>query len=182
VNIKYRRFLPPAILVIILDQITKIIVLAQVAKGEVIPVIPGFFNIVHVWNRGAAFGFLSSSEHSWLPIFFSVTVLIALFILWRMAAGEFNSSAWRGVSLGLIAGGAVGNLIDRLYLGHVVDFLDVLLGNYHWPAFNIADSGISVGTVILLYILLFKDKAHTTPEASQESVDATSGDAASDRE
>lgn len=176
---KYLRFFPPAIIAVILDQATKMLVLAQVAKGETIPVIPGFFNIVHVWNRGAAFGFLSNADFDWQPVFFSMAVIVALLLLWRMAAGEFNSSTWRGVSLGLIAGGAVGNLIDRLRFGHVVDFLDVVLVNYHWPAFNIADAAISIGTVILLYILLFKNKAHTTTEASQA---VSHGDAASEPE
>jgi signal peptidase II len=116
---------------------------------ESIPVIQGFFNITYVRNPGAAFGFLADASPLFRSIFFvAVTVLAIILVvhyIWKSRAEE----PFLTFALALILAGAVGNLIDRVRLGEVIDFLDVYIGSYHWPAFNVADSAISVGAVIL---------------------------------
>lgn len=137
-------------LIVILDQITKFYVDASMRLHESIPVIDGFFSITHVRNPGAAFGFLADASPLFRAIFFvAVTILAILLVLhyiWKSRAEEPLLT----FALSLILSGAVGNLIDRVRLGEVIDFLDVYVGPHHWPAFNVADSAISVGAVILL--------------------------------
>jgi signal peptidase II len=111
--------------------------------GESHRFLPGFFNFTHLQNRGAAFGLFADSDSSlvqgFLIAFSIAALLLVLFLLWRGV-----TSAWSGWGLGLILGGALGNLIDRLRAGSVVDFLDFHLGRYHWPAFNLADSAVVI--------------------------------------
>jgi|LakMenEpi03Aug12_release.lakeMendotaPanAssembly.Ray.scaffolds.fasta_scaffold137242_3 signal peptidase II len=137
---------------LILDQWSKGLVLKKFSWGESIPVIPGFFNFTYVRNKGAAFGFLHSAPESFREPFFLAVPVIAIFVLgylfYRLRPDE-KLSAW---ALSLIVSGAAGNLIDRVRLGYVVDFIDFYLDSWgHWPAFNIADSAIVVG-VSLLFI------------------------------
>ena len=115
-------------------------------------VIPGFLNLTYLTNTGAAFGMLAGQPTLWRQLFFvgvALVALVAIFFLHKRIASE---SRWYTVSLALIAGGAVGNLIDRVRLGSVVDFLDVYLTTHHWPAFNVADSAITVGVGIFLVV------------------------------
>ena len=136
-----------ALLVAVFDQISKWWILADVmSPPAVIPVTP-FFNLVLVWNRGVSFGILNHSS-PWVPWLLSAlaaAICVGLFIWLRRA-----ESRWLATALGLIIGGALGNLIDRLRFGAVVDFLDVHASGYHWPAFNVADAAITVGVGILL--------------------------------
>ncbi len=136
-------------LILLLDQITKFYVDSSMRLHESIPVIQGFFNITYVRNPGAAFGFLADASPLFRSIFFvAVTVLAIILVvhyIWKSRAEE----PFLTFALALILAGAVGNLIDRVRLGEVIDFLDVYIGSYHWPAFNVADSAISVGAVIL---------------------------------
>jgi signal peptidase II len=144
------RFAIICILVICLDQLTKFWVVQNFGMYESMVVVPGFFNLTYLTNTGAAFGMLAGLPLLWRQLFFvgvALVALVAIFFLHRKIAHE---SRWYTVSLALIAGGAVGNLIDRVRLGAVVDFLDVYLTTHHWPAFNVADSAISVGVVIFL--------------------------------
>ncbi len=144
-----------ALLVVMLDQAAKWLVAARVTLHDSLVVIPGFFRITHVENRGAAFGLFSDSPTQWkiaILILFSVIALIVVsLLLWK------NSHAMTvtGVGLALILGGALGNLWDRLINGHVVDFLDFYIGSYHWPAFNVADSAIVLGALLLVAEILF---------------------------
>ncbi len=137
-----------AALVLVLDQITKVLVMNQLtAYQEVIP-LTGFFNLVHVHNTGAAFS-LFADQPGWQRGFFmAVGVAAAGFMLYllRQTRGRPAFS----IALALILGGAVGNVIDRALYGHVIDFLDFHMAGWHWPAFNVADSGISVGAVLLV--------------------------------
>lgn len=137
-------------LIVILDQITKYYVDASMRLHESIPVIDGLFSITHVRNPGAAFGFLADASPVFRAIFFVAVTVLAIFLvlhyIWKSRAEEPRLT----FALSLILSGAVGNLIDRVRLGEVIDFLDVYIGAYHWPAFNVADSAISVGAVILL--------------------------------
>jgi signal peptidase II len=140
--------------VVSLDQLSKFWITATFALYDMREVIPGFFNLVYVTNKGAAFSMFASVE-SPLRHYFFVLVNTAAFI--GLTYGAFRMRRlfplYR-IAFGLIAGGAVGNLIDRLRSGAVIDFLDFYLGSYHWPAFNVADSAIFTG-VFLLFVTNF---------------------------
>lgn len=137
-----------AVGVFLLDQASKWMVAHALMPGASRRVIPGLFDLTHVRNPGAAFGLLSSYNSPWTTAFlilFSVAALaLVLSLLWR------GPARLTGVGLGLILGGALGNLFDRLRDGSVVDFLHFHLGGYHWPAFNLADSAIVVGAAALV--------------------------------
>ncbi len=141
------------ILAAILDQVTKLLVLSNVDLHSSVPVISGFFNIVHTRNRGMAFGLFNNPG----PAFYFLTGLsvlaVVLILFWFFRLRENEKSLTPG--LALILGGALGNIIDRFRIGEVIDFLDVQIGSYHWPAFNIADSCISIGTIWVIICLLF---------------------------
>jgi signal peptidase II len=142
--------------VLLLDLITKALVLARLPLGKSVPVIPGFFDITHVHNPGGAFGFLagmSAEVRGWL--FIAVALLAAALIVyfyWQTTPGQ----RLLAFGLALVFGGAVGNLVDRIRFGVVVDFLDVYVGELHWPAFNVADSAITIGMLIFAFHLLFQ--------------------------
>lgn len=140
--------------IVLLDQLTKVWIMATLRVHEGFSVVDGLFNIVHVRNPGAAFGFLAGAPPVFRSIFFIAVTAVALLVIaqyLRKARVEERSLI---VALALIVGGAVGNLVDRVRFGEVVDFLDVYVGEHHWPAFNVADSAISVGAVLLALILL----------------------------
>ncbi len=147
-----------ALLVVIADQASKVLVLASFADGEVLRLTP-FFNLVLVWNRGVSFGMLGDGGANipWLLSGLALAVVIAL-IFWLRAV-EHHLIA---LGLGLVIGGALGNVIDRIRFGAVVDFLDLHAFGYHWPAFNIADSAICVGAVVLLVDGLLAPRRRTT--------------------
>lgn len=155
-TVKIWPFYLIAVLVIVADQITKIWVNAALDYREVIPVIP-FFNITLAYNPGAAFSFLAD-QPGWQRWFFSIlaTVVSVMLIVWIKKLPPQERSL--GYPLGLILGGAVGNLIDRLAYGHVIDFLDVYYDMHHWPAFNIADSAICIGAVLMLWLTFKHNK------------------------
>ena len=136
-------------MILLLDQITKFYVDSSMRLHESIPVIQGLFSITYVRNPGAAFGFFADASPLFRSIFFvAVTVLAIILVMhyiWKSRAEE----PFLTFALALILSGAAGNLIDRVRLGEVIDFLDVYIGSTHWPAFNVADSAISVGAVIL---------------------------------
>jgi signal peptidase II len=138
------------------DQATKLLIEGHVAQGRVITVIPGFFNLRHVRNDGAIFGFLSGSGNRWLSGGLLAATLVALAFV--LAYFFKTPAAEKGILVGLtlIATGALGNLADRVLKGYVVDFVDWHIGDAHWPFFNIADSCITVGAVLLLAIFIFK--------------------------
>ena len=135
----------------ILDQLSKFIVQQKLDLGQTIPVIPSFFNLTHVLNPGAAFGFLSGASAAFRgPFFITISVLAVLFILYYRSRHR-GMGLLPSVALALILGGALGNLIDRVRLGMVVDFLDFYYRSYHWPAFNLADSAITVGVALMVF-------------------------------
>lgn len=149
-------------LILLLDQITKFYVDSLMRLHESIPVIQGLFSITYVRNPGAAFGFLADASPLFRSIFFvAVTVLAIILVLhyiWKSRAKE----PFLTFALVLILSGAVGNLIDRIRFGEVIDFLDVYIGTTHWPAFNVADSAISVGAVILIIELTRRGRQERT--------------------
>jgi signal peptidase II len=160
-----RRFhLLIAFLVVVLDRATKWIVSRDIPLHDGKQVIPGFFRITHVENRGAAFGLFADSPTQWkiamLVLFSIVALVVVSTLLWRNS----HSMNTTGIGLALILGGALGNLWDRLLNGRVVDFLLFYVGQYQWPAFNVADSAIVVGAGLLVIEILFtKSPIHETP-------------------
>jgi signal peptidase II len=142
------------VVILVFDQLSKLIVDRSMPLHHTIPIIGGLFNLTYVRNTGAAFGIFAGSHEAFrLPFLIVVSVLAIGFIfvmLKRLRASETGLIT----ALALILGGAIGNLIDRLIHGEVIDFLDVYWSEYHWPAFNVADSCITVGVAITLYFLL----------------------------
>ncbi|MDD3250645.1 MAG: lipoprotein signal peptidase [Smithella sp.] len=156
-------FVLGAAVIIALDQITKSAVMARFSLHETLMVIPGLFNLVYVMNPGAAFGFLADASPTFRYVFFiGVTITAAGLIVYYLVKSNPRNLLLAG-SLTLIFGGAVGNLIDRIRFGAVVDFLDVYLGASHWPAFNVADSAITVGAVLMIWEMLRNRKSKPTP-------------------
>ncbi|MEJ5329965.1 MAG: signal peptidase II [Desulfobaccales bacterium] len=136
-----------------LDQLTKLLVDSRFLVGTVKPVIPGFFNLVHVRNRGAAFGLLSSLSPEVAWIFFVLSTLGVLAVVGYLWYRLPETSVGAALGYSFILAGALGNFIDRLRLGEVIDFLDFYLGRYHWPAFNVADSLICLGAGLLIWMI-----------------------------
>jgi len=155
------RFVMLIVLVIVLDQLSKLWIVGNFSLYESLPLIPGFFSLTYLTNTGAAFGILAGQPALWRQIFFVGVGLVALVVICFMYRRLRNDSTWYEVALAFIAGGAIGNLVDRLRLGSVVDFLDVYVGTHHWPAFNVADSAITVGVAIFLVMNIFFDDKST---------------------
>lgn len=131
------------LLLALLDQASKRLILHTIPFQESIPVIPGFFNLTHVYNTGAAFGMLHDSNLFFIIV--SVIAFIVLVLMKRHFAGGLMQWGWI-----LLLSGILGNVTDRIKYGHVVDFLDFQLGGYHWPSFNIADSCICIAAGLFL--------------------------------
>ena len=146
----------PAVVVIAVDQISKFALSSALPEYGSVPVINGFFNLVHVRNRGMAFGLMNRPGHG-LQFYFLVAATIgaiALLLFWFRKMKDQDRKITIG--LGLILGGAIGNFIDRIRLGEVVDFLDFYAGSYHWPAFNAADTAITAGILWLAVYSIFR--------------------------
>ena len=152
-------------LVIILDVITKAMASENLLLHQPMNIFPGL-NMTLMHNTGAAFSFLSDAS-GWQRWFFSIVAIVvsAAIVVWlaRLQKGQM----WLAIGLAMILGGALGNVWDRLSLGYVIDFIDVYVGNAHWPAFNIADSAITVGAAILIYDSFRSHKK--APQSSTES-------------
>jgi signal peptidase II len=152
--------------VLLLDQITKALVAREIPLNDAIPIIPGFFSISHVLNSGAAFSLFADYRAEYARvglIIFSVIVIGVLgLVLW---VSSYRRSRMN-LALAFILGGAFGNLVDRLTIGSVVDFLAFRIGSYHWPDFNIADSAIVCGSLLLVVDSLFARHEHRNPAIS----------------
>jgi signal peptidase II len=139
--------------IVILDQVTKYLIEQKVRLYDVITIVPGFFNITHVRNRGAAFSLFATASPVFRSLFFTSVSIIAIAViayLIRKTAERFQVFAFS-----CIAAGALGNLIDRIRYGEVVDFIQWYVKSYYWPSFNVADSAITVGVTLLAYDMLF---------------------------
>ena len=154
---RFAAWLGLSALIIALDQATKYWITAWLSFGETVRV-TGFFDVVLVYNPGAAFSFLSSASgwQRWFFVALAGAVSVWLIVLIRRHARE----RWLPLSFALILGGAIGNVIDRVMYGAVIDFLYFHIGRYGWPAFNVADSAISVGVCILLWEQLTAHRRH----------------------
>ena len=154
-----------ALAVFVADQLTKVWAVASLRPARPIPVVPGFFDLTLVFNTGVAFGFFSRlpAQWRWLVIVFSLASLVRLC---SVALRIVPHGGWLGrLALGLVFGGAAGNLLDRWRLGAVVDFVDVYWRDYHWPAFNVADSAITVGVILLAAALAFAPQPEESARA-----------------
>ncbi|MEQ9643450.1 MAG: signal peptidase II [Alphaproteobacteria bacterium] len=147
----WRRGFAVALAVLALDRVSKLWLIDMVREAGGFIEVTGFFNLVMVWNRGISFGLLpSEGAGRWLLIAVTSAIVLAL-VVWMVRAKE----RWLVLALGLIIGGAAGNIIDRAWYGAVADFFDVHGFGYHWPAFNVADSAIVVGVAFLMLDALF---------------------------
>ena len=145
-----------AALIILLDQATKMLVVVGIPMYGSIAVIPGFFDLTHIYNTGGAFGFLAGKSSLFRHLFFLTAAVIAMGMIVYLYLKTPQDYVFLRGGLSLILGGALGNVIDRVRIGKVVDFLDLHIQGMHWPAFNVADSAITVGIFIFIYHLLFK--------------------------
>jgi signal peptidase II len=149
---------------IVLDQVTKHIVQDRFDLHESVVVLDGVFSLTYILNPGAAFGFMGSQSETFRAIFFLVVSIIALTLLIIFFRQTAVDDSYGLIALSLLFGGAIGNMIDRIRLGEVVDFLDFYVGQYHWPAFNVADSAITIGVSIMMLHLFFEKKDEVDQE------------------
>jgi signal peptidase II len=160
------RWLLLSVLVVALDQLTKYLAETGLEFGEPLPVIP-FLNLTLAYNTGAAFSFLSEAggwqRWAFAGVAVGVSALLALWLL-HLPRG----SRWMPSALTLVIGGALGNLWDRLAYGHVVDFIDVYYARWHWPAFNLADSAITVGAIMLVIDAFFMTRHPTQADVDEQ--------------
>ncbi|MCK4508682.1 MAG: signal peptidase II [Desulfuromonadales bacterium] len=160
---RYRTLSIIASVILVLDQASKLYVDANFRLHETLPVIRNYFHLTYVRNKGAAFGILADNAVR-IPFFITVSIIAMLGILWYIKHIR-DDQKLALFSLSLIFSGAFGNLIDRIRLGEVIDFLDVLWQRHHWPAFNVADSAITVG-VALLFIEMWREDRNKAAEDS----------------
>lgn len=147
-NYTMLKWLGLSLLVIFLDQVSKLAIAGSMQLYQSIPVMP-FFKLTYVHNTGAAFSFLSEAG-GWQRWFFAALALVISGVIAVWLARLKHDETLLAVALSLVLGGAIGNLIDRLVYGYVIDFLDVYYQTWHWPAFNIADSAITIGVILML--------------------------------
>lgn len=143
------KWLNLSALVVIVDQLTKWLMSSWLDLYETVAIIP-YFNLTLAHNYGAAFSFLASAG-GWQRWFFTLLAIVVSIVLTVWMKRLKAHARLEAISLALILGGAIGNVIDRVLHGYVIDFLDVYVGSYHWPAFNVADSAICVGAVLLIF-------------------------------
>jgi signal peptidase II len=162
---KYFFFIAAAVL--LLDRLAKWAVASSLPlPHNSVTVIPGFFCLTHVENTGAAFGLFAESTSQWkigaLVSFSIIALMVVSALLWKHS----HSLSTTTIGLSLILGGATGNLWDRMMTGHVVDFLDFYVGSYHWPAFNVADSAIVIGAILLVSEIVFAKSGNEAVKSS----------------
>ena len=151
-----------ALIVLVLDQVTKVLVRANLQYGESRTIIPGFLDLTHVQNTGAAFGMLNSVDFAYKPYVMVGVALLALVAIAAYATQLGFQDRLARIGLALILGGAFGNLLDRAIAGHVVDFVDVYWNDVHFWAFNVADSAITVGAIFVILDTLGVGRTHAS--------------------
>lgn len=139
-----------ALMVVMLDQYTKYLIAHNLALHQSLEIVQNYLTIVHTRNKGIAFGIFSGQESITQTVLLILTSLAAIAFIFYLLSGLGSRHLYGTITLALILGGAVGNLIDRIRWGEVIDFIDLHWGSYHWPAFNVADSAISVGMILLV--------------------------------
>ena len=151
---KVKLIVTLVIFIVVLDQATKFVADLTLPLTVPVPVIDNFFNLTYIRNPGAAFGILAESNEFFRRAFLIGFPLVAVAFIGAMLLRLPEEEEWLITALSFVLGGAVGNLIDRIFYGEVIDFLDFYWSMYHWPAFNVADSFISVGVVMIVYSLI----------------------------
>lgn len=165
----WRFILPVVGIIVVLDQVTKLWIDSSMQLYQSEEIISGFFSLTYVRNTGAAFGFLAQTPEWFRQPFFFATTGIALIVL-GIFFRRLDETEWLArLSITSILGGAIGNLIDRIRFGYVIDFLDVYWQGYHWPAFNVADSCITVGVIGLLWSSLVSNPSSNTSSAESQA-------------
>lgn len=164
---RYRILAIVSAIVLVLDQATKLYVDAHFRLHESVPVIRGLFHLTYVRNKGAAFGILADNAVR-IPFFITVSIVAMLGIFWYIRRIR-NDQTLATYALALVFAGAFGNLIDRVRLGEVIDFLDVFWRHHHWPAFNVADSAITVGVALLFIDMWREDRKQAAGPPAQQS-------------
>ncbi len=170
---KYVIFSLVVIVGVVLDQLTKGWVLQNIELYDRQAVFGGFFDLVHYRNTGIAFGLLRNADPSLMIPFFAITGLLALGFLIGYLVTDKTNSLLVPIYLGLIGSGAVGNIIDRVQLGSVVDFILVYYNEHMWPAFNVADASISIGAALLAIDMLLQSKRLKEQEANNQQTTTT---------
>ncbi len=153
---KYTRLAFVAAWVVLTDQVSKALILKYLPVHHSISVVAGFFDITHIHNPGGAFGLMANMGAGIRTVVFLFISSLAVGLIFYLYNKTPRTHSFLAIGFALIFGGAIGNLIDRVRFGFVVDFLDVYVKSLHWPAFNIADSAITVGILIFIFHLLFK--------------------------
>ncbi|HKR64223.1 MAG TPA: signal peptidase II [Thermoanaerobaculia bacterium] len=161
------HYLAVSAAIILLDLWTKWLVVSRIDLHEAVPIIPDFFQLVHVRNTGAAFGIGANATSKIVPLLLNIGAIGVFCVVVVYAFRSAITDRLLQTGLHLILGGAIGNLLDRFRFGYVVDFLDVYVRNHHWPAFNVADSAICVG--IGLLFLDMRRKPENVPAAESAS-------------
>lgn len=156
-SLRFRIVFGLSALIVVLDHITKYLVEAYIPFHGTVPVCP-FFDLVHIHNRGAAFGFLNRSDIEWQFWLFFVATIISVGAIISIVRSIKLHDTILFTAFGCILGGAIGNFIDRIRYRAVVDFLDFYIGNWHWPAFNVADIAICIG-VFFVFVAMFRNPA-----------------------
>ena len=142
--------------VVAMDQFTKWLITSSMSYYEQINVIPGFLNLVYIHNPGGAFGMFAQNQSNLQSILFIGIAMAAMGLILYLYKNTPSEYPLLSAGLALIFGGALGNMIDRIRLGEVIDFIDVYIGHLHWPAFNVADSAITIGMIIFGFYILFR--------------------------
>lgn len=153
-------------LLFIADQATKAWIARNILLNASREVIPGFFQLVHIRNKGAIFGFFSQSGNRFVFLLLTLASLVALSLVLYYFFKASPEDKWLKISLSLIIAGALGNFANRVFKGYVIDFLDLSVRDWHWPSFNVADSCISIGAILLIIIFLFKRSPTCSPSSS----------------
>jgi signal peptidase II len=158
------RWLTMLLFLTVADQLTKLLVVAEFDLHDSVAIIPGLFNLVYVRNFGAAFGIFAGLDSPLREILLFSSTTVAIGVVFAFLGGMGRENRVGRLALALVFGGAVGNLIDRLRLGYVIDFLDFHIGEHHWPAFNLADSFICIGVVLLVFLPREEESAAQHPQ------------------
>ncbi len=153
------------LILIAADQLTKAIVAQKIPFLNSKSIIPGFFNLTHIRNRGAIFGFFSQSGSQFLYVMLTLASLAALTFVIFYFFKTPTSERLMIISLSLILAGALGNMIDRIFRGYVIDFMDFYVKKWHWPSFNIADASITIGAFFIIFIFFFRKGLKCSPSS-----------------
>ncbi len=153
------------LVLLVADQLTKAVVAQKIPFLSSKSIIPGFLNLTHIRNRGAIFGFFSQSGSQFLYVILTLASLAALALVVFYFFKTPPSERLMIISLSLILAGALGNMIDRMFRGYVIDFMDFYVKKWHWPSFNIADASITIGACFLIFTFFFRKGLKCTPSS-----------------